>query len=102
MVYDKYDVILSPLAYEDLDNIYNGVLQVSQDLDTAKEYLAALKEKILGLEDNPQIHPIRKYGIFANKGYRYTDYKKYTIIFKILDDTKEVLVITICLTSADV
>jgi|GEM_PF-7062010 len=102
MVYDKYDVLLSPLAYDDLDDIYNGVLQASKDIDTAKEYINSLKETILNLEDNPQIHPIRKYGIFANKGYRYTDFKKYSIIFKILDDTKEVLVITICLTSSDV
>lgn len=102
MVYDKYEVVLSPLAFDDLDNIYNGVLKVSKDLDTAEEYISSLKEKILDLEDNPQIHPIRKYGIFANKGFRYTDFKKYTIIFKILEDTKEVLIVTICLTSSDV
>ena len=102
MVYDKYEVILSPLAFDDLDDIYNGVLQVSKDLDTAKLYLEAIKDKIIELEDNPQIHPIRKYGIFANKGYRYTDVKKYSIIFKILEDRKEVLIVTICLTSSDV
>ena len=101
MVSDKYKVILSAKAYDDLDKIYEDVIEVSKDSDTAANYIDLLKEKILGLENNPQIHPVRKYGRYANKGYRQTDVKKYTIIFKILDESLEVLVITICLSSAN-
>ena len=102
MVSDKYEVILTAKAYDDLDKIYEDVLKVSKDLETAEKYLATIKEKILSLEDGPQNHPIRKYGRYADKGYRQTDVKKYTIVFKILEETLEVLVTTICLTSADI
>ncbi len=62
MVSDKYEVILSAKAYDDLDKIYEDVLSVSKDIDTAEKYLSSIKERILGLEDNPHNHPIRKYG----------------------------------------
>lgn len=102
MVSDKYEVILSAKAYDDLDKIYEDVLSVSKDIDTAEKYLSSIKERILGLEDNPHNHPIRKYGRYADKGYRQTDVKKYTIVFKINEESLEVLVITICLTSSNV
>ena len=102
MVSDKYEVILTAKAFDDLDKIYEDVLKVSKDLETAEKYLTTIKEKILSLEDNPQNHPIRKYGRYANKGYRQTDVKKYTIVFKVIEESLEVLVMTICLTSADI
>ena len=42
MVSDKYEVILSAKAYDDLDKIYEDVLSVSKDIDTAEKYLLAL------------------------------------------------------------
>ena len=55
MVSDKYKVILSATAYDDLDKIYEDVIEVSKDSDTDANYIDLLKEKILGcLSGNPR------------------------------------------------
>lgn len=66
----EYAVKISPRAMRDLEGIYN-------------------------LEAMPQRGAERKVGAFANKGYRQLFVKNYTVVYKVNEEKKMVIIHTV-------
>ena len=50
---------------------------------------------MLSLNSMPQRCPERQIGIYAGKGYRQLFIKNYTIIFRVEEMTRQVIILTI-------
>ncbi len=92
---DKYIVLLSPRAYRELDSIYEYIKTEFKEPNTALKMIELIEENILKLDSLPYRGAERKVGIYANKGYRQLFVKNYTIIYRIDEENKQVIIITI-------
>jgi len=91
----KYSVKLLAKANRDLDEIYRYVKDEIKVIETEKQMIDLLQEAILGLDEMPYRGAIRKTGTFANKGYRQIFSKNFTIIYRIDEDNRVVVVVTV-------
>ena len=92
---ERYDVQLLPRALQDLDSIYSYIAQTLVEPETALHLAGELEEGVLSLETLPQRCPERRTGVYANRGYRQLLIKNYTIVFRIDERQKQVLVLTV-------
>jgi addiction module RelE/StbE family toxin len=82
-------------ANRDLDEIYRYIKDEIKVIETAKQMVDLLQEAILGLDEMPYRGAIKKTGTFANKGYRQIFLKNFTILYRIDEDNKVVIVVTV-------
>jgi plasmid stabilization system protein ParE len=82
-------------ASDDLDNIYNYIADEFKEIDTAEKMADILEKAILSLSDLPYRGTLRKTGAFANKNYRQLLVKNFTIVYRIDEKKKMVLIVTI-------
>ena len=54
-----------------------------------------LENTIFSLETFPERGSIRRVGTYANQGYRQLFHKNYTIIYRVLEEKKEVHIVTV-------
>lgn len=94
-ILDKYKVKISPKAYRELDSIYQYIAEQLTAPETALKTVDEIEKAILGLNEMPYRGSERKIGVYANKGYRQVFVKKYTIVYRIDESNKMVIVITI-------
>lgn len=92
---DSYEVLLSPKALRDLDSVYAYISRVLQVPDTAEALIKKLETEIFSLEHFPYRCPERNIGTYANKGYRQLPIKNYTVIYRIDETNKQVVIITV-------
>lgn len=92
---DKYEVKLLSRALRDLDNVYAYIAGNLQEKDTAEKLLDELESQILSLEYFPYRCAERRVGMYAGKGYRQLFVKNYTVIYRVDEKAKEVLVVTV-------
>ena len=92
---DNYEVLLSPKALRDLDAVYAYISSVLQAPDTAEALIDKLEAEIFSLEQSPYRCPERSIGSYANKGYRQLLVKNYTVIYRIDETHKQVVIITV-------
>ena len=92
---DKYQVMLLSKARRDLDSIYAHIANTFLEPGTAEGMIDALETGILSLEEMPYRCSERKHGIYANKGYRQLFIKSYTVIYRIDEELKKVIVTTV-------
>lgn len=92
---DKYVIKLYPRAYRDLDEIYAYIADTLLESNTAIKLIDEIESIILSLETFPERGSIRRVGAYANQGYRQLFYKKYTIIYRVVEEKKEVHVLMI-------
>lgn len=90
-----YDVKLMLRASRDLDDIYNKIADDFKEIGTAEKMADALDEMILSLSHMPYRGSSRKTGAFANRGYRQVFVKNFTIIYRIDEERKTVIVVTV-------
>ncbi len=88
-------MLISPKAYRELDSIYEYIKTEFKEPSTAFEILELIEENILKLDALPHRGSERKVGIYANKGYRQLFVKNYTIVYRIDEDNKQVIIVTI-------
>ncbi len=88
-------MLISPKAHRELERIYEYIKTEFKELETAIEMVELIEKHILKLETLPYRGATRKVGIYANKGYRQLFIKNYTIVYRINEDSKEVIIITI-------
>ncbi len=100
-ILDKYRVLISPKAYRDLEGIYKYIKTEFKETRTALEMVKLIEESILKLDTLPNRGAIRKVGIYANKAYRQIFVKNYVIIYRIVEEYKQVIVISIRYTSSN-
>ena len=92
---DKYSVKLLSRAARDLDGIYSYIAKPLLVPATALELVDRIEKEILSLDHMPYRCPERTKGIYANRGYRQMLVKNYTIIYRIDEAAKQVIVVTI-------
>lgn len=92
---DKYQVIISPRAYQNIDDIYKYIAKKLFATQAAMNLVDKLEEAILSLETMPQRFTKRQVGSYANRGYRQLFVKNFTVIYKIDETAKKVFIITI-------
>jgi addiction module RelE/StbE family toxin len=92
---DKYIIKLLPKAYRDLDEIYHYISKELLALETAESMINSIENAIFALEELPYRCSERKVGAYANKGYRQLFVKNYTIIYRIKEDKKFVVIVTV-------
>ncbi len=92
---DKYEVKLLPKAYRDIGGIYSYISEELKVSETAKNLVKNIENAILGLEELPHRGAERKVGVYAHKGYRQLFVKNYTIVYRIDEKVKQVIIVTV-------
>ncbi len=92
---NKYSVKLLPRAYRDLDGIYTYIAETPMESGIAVKLVESLGESIFSLESIPQRGALRKTGAYANKGYRQLFVDNFTVVFRVEETKKRVLVVTV-------
>ena len=92
---DKYEVMLYPKAFRDIDDIYAYIALQKLSPENAKGQTDRIWNAIRKLEMFPESHQDRLEGRYAGKGYKQLLIDNYSAIFKIDKDTKKVYVITV-------
>lgn len=92
---DKYTVKLMPRAYRDLDEIYGYIADDLKAIDTAEHMADILEEAILSLDVMPYRGADRKIGVFSDREYRQIFIKNFTIVYRINEIHKEVIIVTV-------
>ena len=92
---DKYSVKLLPKAYEDIDKIYRYISEILMESKAAESNVNCIEEAIIGLENFPYRGAKRKVGVYANGGYRQLFAKNFTVIYKVNEKMKCVIVVTV-------
>ena len=92
---DKYEIKISPRAAADIDEVYNHIADDFKDIGAAEKYADILDEAILSLDTMPYRGAERKIGAFANRGYRQLFIKNFTIVYRIDENKKKVIVVTV-------
>ena len=92
---DKYSIYISPQACREIDDIYGYIINELKNPQAAEETAALIENAIISLDMLPHRGAERKVGIYAYQGYRQLFVKNYTIIYRIEEDTRSVIIITV-------
>jgi toxin ParE1/3/4 len=92
---NKYFVKLLPRAYRDLDDIYSYIADILIEPGIAAKLVDSLGDAIFSLESMPHRGVLRKTGVYANKGYRQLFVGNFTVVYRVEEVKKRVLVVTI-------
>ena len=94
-ILSSYRVKISPQAYEELDNIYKYIATNLSNPTAAINLINEIETAILSLDEMPYRGATRKVGIYANAGYRQLFVENYTIVYRIDEDKKLVIIVTV-------
>lgn len=92
---ERYKVFLSPKAHRDLDKIYAYIADSLLEPDTALALVERIEGGILSLDTLPYRCPERKTGAYANMGYRQLFVENYTVVYRIDEQNKRIVVVTV-------
>lgn len=92
---DKYSVKLMNRALRDLDSIYDYIAHTLLEPGTALSLVDRIENGILSLETMPYRCPGRERGAYANRGYRQLFVENYTVVFRIDEEKRLVIVVTV-------
>ena len=92
---ETYKVKLTSRALRDLDAIYAYIAKTLLEPGTAINLVEEIEREILSLEHFPNRCPLRRTGVYANKGYRQLFVKNYTVIFRVDKAEKTVIIVTV-------
>ncbi|WP_036606860.1 type II toxin-antitoxin system RelE/ParE family toxin [Oribacterium sp. P6A1] len=84
-----YELVYSPAALEDLDQVWNEVYTSSTDLSTTDNYISALRNELKEICKNPKLGKRLCYeDVFT--GIYYISCKKYNAFYRIRANKVEV------------
>ncbi|MDO4563974.1 MAG: type II toxin-antitoxin system RelE/ParE family toxin [Clostridia bacterium] len=92
---DKYSVKLMSRALRDLDGIYAYIAKTLLEPGTALKQVERIEQAIYSLDEMPYRCPERKTGAYANRGYRQLFIDNYTAVFRVDEEQKAVIILTI-------
>ena len=90
-----YRVVMLDHAYQDLDGIYEYIANTLMEPNVALSIVDDIEAAILSLDIMPHRCPERKIGAYAGQGYRQLFVGNYTTLFRIDEESKIVVVVTI-------
>ena len=76
-----------------LDVIYERICERALDNSSADDVITAIEEQILSLKTMPLRGSDVTTGLYTNQGYRKVLVKNHIIIYRVFEDTKEVIVV---------
>jgi len=82
-------------AYQDLDGIYEYIANTLMEPSVALSIVDDIETAILSLDTMPYRCSERKIGAYAGQGYRQLFIGNYTVLFRIDEESKLVVVVTI-------
>ena len=91
----KYQIILYPRAYRDIDDIYAYIAVEKQSPQNAKAQTDRIWNAIMSLQLFPESHQERLVGKYAGRGYRQILVDNYMAIYKADKDRQTVYVVTV-------
>lgn len=92
---DKYNVMLYPRAFRDIDDIYSYIALEKMSPENAKRQTDRIWDAVKSLAQLPESHQDRLVGRFAGKGYKQLIVDNYIIIFKIDKEQNRVYIVTV-------
>ena len=92
---DKYEVMLYPKAFRDIDDIYAYIALDKLSPENARGQTDRIWTALRKLEIFPESHQDRVVGRYAGKGYKQLVIDNYIAIYKIDENKKRVYVVTI-------
>ena len=92
---DKCSIKLMSKALRDLDGIYDYIAHTLLEPGTALDLVNRIEDAILSLDMMPHRCPERKQGAYRNQGYRQLFVENYTVVFRINEPKKTVIVVTV-------
>lgn len=92
---DKYEVMLYPKAYRDIDGIYAYIVFEKLSPENAKGQTDRIWNAIKSLERFPESHQERLNGRYAGNGYKQLIIDNYIAIYKIDKNARRVYVVTV-------
>lgn len=92
---DKYIVKLLPKAYRDIEQIYNYISQNFEEKEVALKLVNEIEDTIFSLENFLYRGAERKIGLYANKAYRQLFLKNFSVIYRVDEDIKYVIIVTV-------
>ena len=92
---DKYEVMLYPKAYRDIDDIYAYIAFEKLSPQNAKGQTDRIWNAIKSLERFPESHQERLNGRYAGNGYKQLIIDNYIAIYKIDKNARRVYVVTV-------
>lgn len=92
---DKYAVMLTNRALQDLDGIYTYIAKNLLEPGIALKLVDEIEAAVLSLDEMPHRCPERQVGAYAGRGYRQLIVKNYTAIYRVDDESNQVIVITV-------
>ena len=91
----KYQVKITPQAFRDIDMIYDYIARHLLEPGTANNLVDEIEAGIFSLEEMPNRGAPRRIGNYANKGYRQLFIKNYTIVYRVDETEKQVIIVTV-------
>ncbi|MBR4703440.1 MAG: type II toxin-antitoxin system RelE/ParE family toxin [Oscillospiraceae bacterium] len=98
---DNYRVKMSPQAFRDLDQIYAYIAGHLLEPLIAENLENEIRTAILSLDEMPYRGAERRICRFAGMGYRRLFVKNYTIVYRIREEEKEVVIVTVRYSPSD-
>ena len=98
---DNYSVKLMSRALLDLDKIYDYISHTLVEPGTALKLVERIENAIFSLETMPYRCPERRRGAYAYRGYRQLLVENYTVIYRIQESEKQVIVVTVRYSSSE-
>lgn len=94
-ILEQYSVKLLPAAYDDIDEIYGYIALHLQEPSTAQKLVQTLENAIFSLETLPCRGACRKTGAYANAHYRQLFVNNFTIVYRVEEEPKQVIIVTV-------
>lgn len=98
---DRYIVKFLSRALRDLDGIYSYIAKSLLEPETALSLVERIEEQIYSLEHLPYRCSERKKGVYANCGYRQLLVENYVVIYRVDEEEKQVIVVTVRYSSSE-
>lgn len=97
----KYRVKITPQTFRDIDMIYDYIARHLLEPGTANNLVDEIEAGIFSLEEMPNRGAPRRIGNYANKGYRQLFIKNYTIVYRVDETEKQVIIVTVKYSGSD-
>jgi toxin ParE1/3/4 len=85
----KYQVNLTQQAQNDLEQVFYYI--AADSINNAENFVVQLEKKVYSLEIFPDRHPLIPENEFFGTDYRHLIYKKYRIVYRIVEKSVFVL-----------
>lgn len=90
-----YSIMFTDYARKNLEEIFGYISGNLKAPETALKLIDELEEAVESLSRMPHRCPERKVGAYADKGYRQLFVKNFTVIFRVDESARNVIIITV-------